>query len=1112
MSLEKSRCGDLSSATSSAARPPVPGKRALTASLPPKQARAQAQNRAPTGADACTATGADASAIAAEDLAAPDTVAAGVASAMRPDLFLEDGPPPIQRKAAGNASAREPHNVPFAMHLIGQPVQRQAAGADDSEHTQAVAARGVRGPGAALPFLAQIQASFGAQHDLSQVKAHVGGTAAEASAEIGARAYATGNRVAFAGAPDLHTAAHEAAHVVQQRGGVSLKGGVGEAGDVYERHADAVADAVVAGGSAEALLAAMAGTGGGAPTVQRMKLVPDKGGPKLRTAKPKEKATIDTAELGPSALQVLLGQIEQYDPRLAGAIRKETQGTASPLELDDLAKVFELEPELAALEKAKQQHPTGAVDSSRAKKLAGQLSAAHVLLQSVDIPDEAMLYRDTIGAYARRLHALDATIKLDYKGGGGGLAVDINITPQDRLDYKADIQVDGVWGGLAEAEVAALQIHRRIVIFRIDQTGSYRRVTTIGAGRAASHHLLHLGNHYVAIPAAIVDGQLVAALDGRVETEPDGNCMYEAIQICLRGNKPTAEQRARFIAGIRGRVATNITDDAVDTSIVAMLAQGDRAGLGPKMQGLVKDKQDDARVAELDDKSLSRALARFEGIKEKGDLDYQPCADAYLAARKLDDSSDDTKAKLAALEKALAAAEMMLAAQTHAVNPSQIELSMDWFGAVKAAVGDQVLAKDNVFATLATQVTAFNQASRSAQVTIKDRLGAIDAIEEAFKNLEAPKGTLDVEDAAHERARIAVYGFQSVELRQIRANLIGLYQLTEGSRYRTGGPGGRPEMHYDVYAEGEDVGRGQRLTPRLEGMTKAEGQLVSREFKPTSPKDSQEALSAVALNRAYPELFGKIAKAPKYKSIHHNVEYYDDEGRPWDQVAGHSYTKGESDVGSAISRAVKDHLDTKPYPPKGTKENQADKAKLLPCGVILDCTYLDRNDYIRMWAHMIQTIPADDLRARVVEINVPFASTDKKADYSKGKAAPSNTTVLDSCRGKVEGDEDGIIYAIDLEKLKTHLPTIVADLQAIRDGKGNGNGDHPVYRNHGGFLPNRGSYFLEYYVNCGSLPVGTDVRIVYDRPNEIAYLTGTHYRPFMSPYSSAMRNPFYRLA
>src|SRR5690242_21119787 len=46
---------------------------------------------------------------------------------------------------------------------------------------------------------------------------------------LGSTAYAKGNSIAFAGTPDLHTAAHEAAHVVQQHGGVQLKGGIGEA-------------------------------------------------------------------------------------------------------------------------------------------------------------------------------------------------------------------------------------------------------------------------------------------------------------------------------------------------------------------------------------------------------------------------------------------------------------------------------------------------------------------------------------------------------------------------------------------------------------------------------------------------------------------------------------------------------------------------------------------------------------------------------------------------------------------------------------------------------------------------------------------------------------------
>jgi uncharacterized protein DUF4157 len=103
---------------------------------------------------------------------------------------------------------------------------------------------------------------------MSGIEAHVGGPAETASRAIGADAYATGNHAAFASSPSLHTAAHEAAHVVQQRSGVQLKGGVGTAGDAHEQHADRVADLVIAGQSAEAELDRYAGRGG-SPAVQR---------------------------------------------------------------------------------------------------------------------------------------------------------------------------------------------------------------------------------------------------------------------------------------------------------------------------------------------------------------------------------------------------------------------------------------------------------------------------------------------------------------------------------------------------------------------------------------------------------------------------------------------------------------------------------------------------------------------------------------------------------------------------------------------------------------------------------------------------------------------------
>lgn len=162
---------------------------------------------------------------------------------------------PVQRKVGGGT-------------LVQRELARFGVAPPDPAQVQETAAAGVAGTGGPLPHLDRIQASFG-EHDVSGIRAHVGGAAAEAATAIGAEAYATGNDVAFASEPSLHTAAHEAAHVVQQRAGVHLKGGVGEAGDPYEQQADAVADAVVRGEPAAHWLDGMAPSSAARPSVQR---------------------------------------------------------------------------------------------------------------------------------------------------------------------------------------------------------------------------------------------------------------------------------------------------------------------------------------------------------------------------------------------------------------------------------------------------------------------------------------------------------------------------------------------------------------------------------------------------------------------------------------------------------------------------------------------------------------------------------------------------------------------------------------------------------------------------------------------------------------------------
>ena len=188
---------------------------------------------------------------------------------------------PVQRTTGPRAVP------PLSAHAGGPDAAKPAFGfARDLNRLSADAVHGAAELGTRhgfgpIPHLTAIRRSFG-RYDVSQVRAHQGSHAAAAAQSLGARAFTTRGHVVFAESPDLHTAAHEAAHVVQQRGGVQLAGNVGVAGDPYERHADAVAERVVRGESAEALLGAMAPGGSvasGAPWqgVQRAPIKTDYG-------------------------------------------------------------------------------------------------------------------------------------------------------------------------------------------------------------------------------------------------------------------------------------------------------------------------------------------------------------------------------------------------------------------------------------------------------------------------------------------------------------------------------------------------------------------------------------------------------------------------------------------------------------------------------------------------------------------------------------------------------------------------------------------------------------------------------------------------------------------
>lgn len=213
------------------------------------------------------------------------------------------------------------------------PVQTKCSACAASEHPaapssiQAVASRGVDDASSPLPHLDRIQESFG-RHDVSQVKVSIGGAAAEASAHMNAEAFTIGDRIGFSDSPDVKLAAHEAAHVVQQRHGVHLQDGVGSPGDPYEQQADEVAEAIVRGASAEPILDRASGAAGArsgveAPVLRKPNSTPTRaepgsvGGSPSRTDRDSDGGVIQAAAAQRGAAAVQL----KDDPTAAQPVR-----------------------------------------------------------------------------------------------------------------------------------------------------------------------------------------------------------------------------------------------------------------------------------------------------------------------------------------------------------------------------------------------------------------------------------------------------------------------------------------------------------------------------------------------------------------------------------------------------------------------------------------------------------------------------------------------------------------------------------------------------------------------------------------------------------------------
>ncbi|MEW2067869.1 DUF4157 domain-containing protein [Streptomyces sp. NPDC007346] len=112
----------------------------------------------------------------------------------------------------------------------------------------------LRGSGQALDTTTRTDMESRLGADFSDVRLHTGAEARRSAAEIGARAYTSGNHVVIGdGGGDRHTLAHELTHVIQQRQGpvAGTDNGAGlsvsDPGDRFEREAEANARRAMSG-------------------------------------------------------------------------------------------------------------------------------------------------------------------------------------------------------------------------------------------------------------------------------------------------------------------------------------------------------------------------------------------------------------------------------------------------------------------------------------------------------------------------------------------------------------------------------------------------------------------------------------------------------------------------------------------------------------------------------------------------------------------------------------------------------------------------------------------------------------------------------------------------
>lgn len=324
----------------------------------------------------------------------------------------------------------------------------------------------------------------------------------------------------------------------------------------------------------------------------------------------------------------------------------------------------------------------------------------------------------------------------------------------------------------------------------------------------------------------------------------------------------------------------------------------------------------------------------------------------------------------------------------------------------------------------------------------------------------------------------------------VAARQAAIHELLAGMQQGTGGGGGRGDRHKSY----EGVNPSSLLAgPELQTYNA----FVAQNRAQGAGKTQQEGWSAVGARRADPNRFSRIAPfeqahlASFQGHVHGDVEYWDNDGNPWDQKTAYwDHNIPVQIAMEGVVDAIAEQQEVQ-FPKRGKNERT-------PVGVILDCTYVEATAYGVLWRLIHEAAEAGRIDInRLVEVRV----AEIQASGPKTHIDPMHT--------------DGV--ALNVRKLElwaqggNSIPyTTIQKHCSVLDNVINGHGvSWSLYRNLDGQLP--AGHVYEEHSTGQLLPNGNKARFVYAPEAGLLYVTGTHYHQWIKQPSGLVRPGFYQV-